>query len=97
MNNDLQISKSLSRRQTSGKDTTETVDGDNVVKTSKSLGTSGDRTGYSWRPVGSAAGLIKRQGNEDNAVVDGSNVVTVSKSQGTTNDRVGYSWRSTGL
>jgi hypothetical protein len=67
-----------------------------VVTMSKSLGTTGDRTGYSWRPVGSTARLVKRQHDEDTTVVDGSNIVTVSKSQGTTGDRVGYSWHSTG-
>jgi hypothetical protein len=87
----------LERRQASDKDTTETTDGDNVVTISKSQGTTRDKTGYSWHPVGSTAGLLKRQGNGDHTVVDDKNVVTISKSQGTTKDRVGYRWRSVDL
>ena len=68
-----------------------------MVTISKSLGTTRDKTGYSWHPVGSAAGLVKRQGSMDDTVVDDKNVVTILKSQGTTNDRVGYKWRSIGL
>lgn len=86
-------------RQASGDDTKKTTDSGNIVTTSKSLGTTGDKKGYSWRKVGSSlAGLAKRQDSKDTKeVVDSGNVVTVSKSQGTTDDRVGYSWRSVGL
>lgn len=85
----------LLNRQAGGEDTKTTTDSGNIVTTSNSLGTTGDRKGYSWRKVSSIAGLVKRQ--DTKTVVDEGNVVTVSKSQGTTHDRIGYSWRSVGL
>lgn len=84
-------------RQATGRNSTEITDSGDVVTKSKSLGTTADKIGYSWRSAGSVAGLEKRQGSKDSIKLDGGNVVTVSKSQGTTDDRVGYSWRSVGL
>ena len=68
-----------------------------MVTISKSQGTTGNKTGYSWHAIGSTDGLEKRQGSGDDTVVDDKNVVTISKSQGTTKDRVGYRWRSVDL
>jgi hypothetical protein len=96
-NNSFHNTSPLAKRQASNKDTTETMDGDNVVTMSKSQGTTGDKTGYSWHSVGSTAALVKRQDSGDDTAVDDKNVVTTSKSQGTTNDRVGYKWRSIGI
>lgn len=96
-NNHFHNTSHLATRQVSGKDTTQTTDGDNVVTTSKLLGTTRDKTGYSWHPVESTAELVKRQGSVDDTVVDDKNVVMISKSQGITNDRVGYKWRSIGF
>ena len=94
--NDVRDAAYLAARQTTEDDDKETTDGKNVITTSKSLGTTDDKKGYRWRPVGSGLGLAKRQGLDQTKIADG-NVVTVSKSQGTTHDTNGYKWHSTGL
>lgn len=88
-------SAALSKRQ---EDTKETKDGNNVVTTSKSEGTTNNKLGYSWHAAQLGDSLVKRQGGEDTKEVkDGNKMVTISKSEGVTDDKTGYSWRAAQL